>query len=485
MAEKIQIAGGSWFQSIVKRFFNNPLGVVGLTVIFLFFIAAVYAPFLASSRPIVIKYDGIWYFPLFRYLFYPGFFSKGIDLFFNLMIFTFPLAIFACLFWNRLPKAASALFLSAIFFQLAAFAFLLLFPVNDPAADLSLLLQRQQQLKSLPLNEKGERPIDWAFTLRYLSSYSRLNLVVDDYLAEKQHEHIVKNLSADREWIPTLWQLTLDREKQGEAGELFLRQRRHWMEEEKKKITFILMPLIRPFHWEQDAAGGQSLNREVPFLEVTRINRKDLFAALVFGIRISLVVGFLAVSFALLLAIPIGAIAGFKGGTTDIVICRFMEIWESMPPFFMLLFVVAIAQTKSVLLVVGIIALFSWTGFARYLRGEMLKQRSFPYVEACYALGFSQSRIIFSHLLPNAIPPLLTLLPFAIMGAISSEAGLSFLGLGEEGSSSWGVLMEEGRSAFPSESYLLWPPALLLTTLLIAIALTGDALRDAIDPRSK
>ncbi|MCB1149889.1 MAG: ABC transporter permease, partial [Chlamydiia bacterium] len=74
-------------------------------------------------------------------------------------------------------------------------------------------------------------------------------------------------------------------------------------------------------------------------------------------------------------------------------------------------------------------------------------------------------------------------LPFAIMGAISAEAGLSFLGLGEEGSSSWGVLMDEGRNAFPGESYLLWPPAILLTILLIAIALVGDSLRDALDPK--
>ena len=91
---------------------------------------------------------------------------------------------------------------------------------------------------------------------------------------------------------------------------------------------------------------------------------------------------------------------------------------------------------------------------------------------------------MFVHILPNAIPPLLTLLPFAIMGAISSEAGLSFLGLGEEGSCSWGVLMDEGRTAFPGESYLLWPPVIVLTILLIAIALAGDALRDAMDPRN-
>ena len=104
---------------------------------------------------------------------------------------------------------------------------------------------------------------------------------------------------------------------------------------------------------------------------------------------------------------------------------------------------------------------------------------------ACKSLGYNHPKIMFSHILPNAIPPILTLLPFSMMAAITSEAGLSFLGLGEEGSTSWGVLMDEGRSVFPAESYLLWPPAILLTALLICIALIGDVMRDAIDPKMR
>ena len=160
-----------------------------------------------------------------------------------------------------------------------------------------------------------------------------------------------------------------------------------------------------------------------------------------------------------------------------------IEIWESMPTFFMLLMVVAFLHSKSIFIVIVVIGLFGWTGFSRFVRGEFLKQKQLPYVEACRAMGFSDRYIMFSHIFPNAIPPLLTLIPFAVMGAITSEAGLSFLGLGEEGSGSWGVLMDEGRTAFPSESYLLWPPAILLTIFLVAIALMGDALRDALDPK--
>lgn len=225
------------------------------------------------------------------------------------------------------------------------------------------------------------------------------------------------------------------------------------------------------------------MNQDLPWWELTRLNRKDFTAALIFGVRVSLVVGLIAVAIALLIGVPLGCIAGFYGGKLDILLCRLIEVWESMPTFFMLLFVVAILQSKSIFLVITVIGIFGWMGFTRFIRGEFFKQRNLSYVEACRSLGFSDRRIMFSHILPNALPPLLTLLPFAMMGAISAEAGLSFLGLGEEGSSSWGVLMDEGRNAFPGESYLLWPPAILLTLLLIAIALVGDALRDALDPK--
>jgi len=229
--------------------------------------------------------------------------------------------------------------------------------------------------------------------------------------------------------------------------------------------------------------GEQSLNRDLPWWELTRINHKDMLASLIFGIRISLMVGLTAVVIQLLLGIPIGALAAYFGGKADIVVLRLVEVWEGVPTFFMLLLIVAVTQNKSIFLIISILGLFGWTGFCRYIRGEVLKQRNLPYVEACKALGFTHKRIVFSHILPNAIPPILTLLPFAVLAAITSEAGLSFLGLGEEGSCSWGVLMDEGRQAFPGESYLLWPPALLLTLLLIAIALVGDSLRDALDPK--
>jgi peptide/nickel transport system permease protein len=474
----------SWWDGVQRRFFTNPIAVFSFACIALFAFIGIYAPFFASSKPIAMKYDGSWYFPLFRYLFYTSFYTKGIDLFFNIAIFTTPIAAILCFFRRSLGLLFPISLALITAMQLLLFFGLYFFPIKDPAYSADLEKKRQEALESLPKQEQEKMRLDWPFALQYLNDYGKQNLATSDYLQKEQDKRIRKEIAQPQGWLPTLWQLTQDRENDSHSQAYnFLQQRRQWLIEQEGKIEFLFMPIFQSFHWEDDAAGSQALNRKLPFWELTRINRKDFISALCFGIRISLVVGFLSVALALLLAIPIGAFAGYKGGTKDIIICRMMEIWESMPPFFMLLFVIAVAQSKSIFLIIAVIGLFSWTSFARYLRGEMLRQRSLPYVEACHAQGFSHARIIFSHLLPNAIPPLLTLLPFAIMGAITSEAGISFLGLGEEGSNSWGILMDEGRAAFPAESYLLWPPAVLLTILLIAIALVGDALRDAIDPK--
>lgn len=445
----------------------------------------------------MVVYDGAIYFPLFRYLFYPGFFSKRLDIFFNLLIFTFPLMVFCCC--SQRVKSKGKWLLGICLTQLLLFAYICYRPVGDPAGDTELASKRNEALKQHLVP-------NWNFDLQYMNSYAKLNLLLHYRTLKEQYERLSASLKTephtlyytsrqhDEEKLERLKKSIEALEKQAEpnnakalnafkAESAYIKERQEWLEKESTKLRFVVMPLLSHFHWEDDAGGSQSLNQKLPWWELTRIDRKDLLAALIFGVRISLVVGLLAVAIALALAIPIGAISGYYGGTIDIIVCRLIEIWEAMPTFFMLLMAVAIIQSKSIFLVIAIIGFFGWTGFSRFLRGEFFKQRNLPYVEACTALGYNNRYIMFMHILPNAIPPVLTLLPFAIMGAISSEAGLSFLGLGEEGSCSWGVLMDEGRSAFPGESNLLWPPAILLTTLLVAIALVGDALRDTFDPK--
>ena len=196
-----------------------------------------------------------------------------------------------------------------------------------------------------------------------------------------------------------------------------------------------------------------------------------------------MVVGGISVAIALLIGIVVGLISGYFGGTTDIILSRFTEIWETMPMLFILMLVVSITQIKSLILDTVLLGCFGWTGFSRYIRIETLRQRNMPYVLSATNMCYSHYHIMVHQILPNAIVPTIALLPFSVMAMISCEAGLTFLGLGEESSSSWGSIMREGVTAFPSESAILWPPAILLTTLLMAIALIGDGVRDALDPK--
>jgi len=452
-------------KEIWRQFRKRPLGLIGGAAFILFVLVGVYAPLLASSKPLFVVYDGQWYFPLFRYLFFRGFYTKRLDLFFNLLMFTLPLFI---LTWKRRRFAWP--FLALV--QLALFGYFSFGPTDDPASDPELNRERQKFLHRSP------SPKTWAFELKYMNDYDKLNALVNYRVLKEQNLQLIEETGQKN--LPTLFQAD---QRLALTDPAYYLEKHKWLKAESEKLRMMAMPLIRPFHWEEDAGGSQSLNRELNFWQLTRTNRKDLTAALIFGVRISLVVGVISVSIALIIGIPLGSVAGYYGGMCDIVLCRLLEVWESMPVLFVLLFVVAILQTKSIFLVMAVIGIFGWTGFSRYMRGEFFKQRFLPYVEACHAQGFPDSYIMLRHILPNAIPPLITLLPFAVMGAITSEAALSFLGLGEEGSCSWGVLMDEGRKAFPGESYLLWPPAILLTTLLISIALMGDALRDALDPK--
>lgn len=569
------------------QFKKNRLGFSALLLFSLLCLIGLYAPLLASSKPLLVLYRHKLYFPLFRYLFYPGFFTKPLDLFYNLLMFTLPAVTF-CLFFckKNLRKGAAVVFATL---QLGLFFLFTSGLIKDPESYSKLAQEKQEYLrKNQPFSPDyllGPFALqaDWDFDLRYMSPYAKLNLLLRYQQRSRQHAKLTRYeepyQQARGQPMPTLWavdrqnylqekerleksiltlqeqytnelqalptliaayrpfshdfimtrhelekaqalfvneeskenreklessrahfdvlvkkasstRLPLEKAKQiiqtyrDTAGSLnYLTSREAWLEEESHHLRILISPFLRPFHWEDDAGGKQSINQYIPWWELTRVNRKDLVAGLLFGIRISLVVGITAVALSLLIGIPLGLISGFFAGKVDIAICRLIEIWEAMPTFFMLLLVIAIAQCKSIFLVIAVLGFFGWTGFARFLRAEVLKQRNLPYVLACRSLGFRNPRIMISHILPNAIPPILTLLPFSMMAAITSEAALSFLGLGEEGSTSWGILMDEGRSVFPGESYLLWPPAILLTLLLVCIALVGDALRDALDPK--
>jgi len=209
---------------------------------------------------------------------------------------------------------------------------------------------------------------------------------------------------------------------------------------------------------------------------------RDVLSGLIHGSRVSLSVGFIAAGIAIFIGVLLGSLAGYYGGKTDLVIMRFVEIMQLFPSFFLIITIVAL-YGSSIWYIMIAIGLTSWTGNTKLVRGEILKVRNMDYVQAAVSLGLSNSRIIFRHVLPNAIAPVLIAASFEIAGAILSEAGLSFLGFGVAATKvTWGSVLSEARGATSSWWLAVFPGFMIFLTV-VAYNLVGEGLRDALDPR--
>lgn len=210
---------------------------------------------------------------------------------------------------------------------------------------------------------------------------------------------------------------------------------------------------------------------------------RDVMAGLLHGTRYALSIGFVAMSLALTIGIILGAIAGYYGGLTDLLISRLIEVVITFPRFFLIITIVALVEQGTLWLIMGLIGLTGWTSIARFMRGEVLRVRNLDYVSAATALGYSTQRIIFRHVMPNAIAPVLIYAAFGIVSAILFESALSFLGFGVPPTIvTWGSVLHKARAS----TYSWWLavfPGLMIFITVSAFNLIGDALRDATDPR--
>jgi peptide/nickel transport system permease protein len=210
---------------------------------------------------------------------------------------------------------------------------------------------------------------------------------------------------------------------------------------------------------------------------------------MVYGTRVSLAVGIAATLLTLLIGTFVGLVSGYYGGKIDLVLMRIVEIIICFPTFLLLLILMAIFSDKkfdqSILIVILVIGLTSWTGLSRIIRGEVLQQRQMPYVKSGEALGLPIDRILFVHILPNVSAPIFVSFTFGIAGAILAESGLSFLGFGVQApTASWGELL---RQAFADPvtywTLTLWP-GFAIFAAVVSFNFAGEGLRKILDPKN-
>lgn len=212
---------------------------------------------------------------------------------------------------------------------------------------------------------------------------------------------------------------------------------------------------------------------------------RDVAARMVFGARISLAVGVVAVGIYVAIGILLGALAGYYGGWVDQVISRAIEIMICFPTFFLILTLLAFIG-PSIYNIMIIIGLTSWTGVARLVRGEFLKLKNQDFVQAAVALGAGDMRVIFRHMLPNALAPVLVSATFGVAAAILIESGLSFLGFGVPPHvPSWGSILSQSQEFMDIAWWLTFVPGTAIFVTITVYNIVGEALRDAIDPRLK
>ncbi|HEX7120222.1 MAG TPA: ABC transporter permease [Longimicrobiales bacterium] len=250
-------------------------------------------------------------------------------------------------------------------------------------------------------------------------------------------------------------------------------------------LIALLAPLIAPYDpiAQQDIVRTGFLPPSAAHPLGTDRFGRDVLSRIIFGARMSLSIAFVAVAIAITIGTLLGAIAGYIGGRVDAAIMRFTDMVLAFPRLVLLIMIIALFS-PSLVLIITVLGLTQWPGTARIVRGEVLSLREREFVTAARALGFSRSRIILRHLVPNVIAPVIVAATLGIGNTIVLEAGLSFLGLGvAPPTPTWGNMVADGRETLISAWWVATFPGLTIVVTVLAFNLLGDGLRDALDPR--
>ncbi|MBW3534489.1 MAG: ABC transporter permease [Gemmatimonadetes bacterium] len=212
---------------------------------------------------------------------------------------------------------------------------------------------------------------------------------------------------------------------------------------------------------------------------------RDVLSRLLYGARVSLAIGFVAVGISVTIGTLLGAVSGFFGGWVDAAVMRFVDVVIAFPRLVLLILIIALFE-PSIFLIVAVLGLTQWPGTARIVRGEVLSLREREFVLAARALGFGRIRIIGRHVIPNVLAPVIVAATLGIGNTIVLEAGLSFLGLGvQPPTPSWGTMVADGRNVLIDAWWISTFPGLAIVLVVLSFNLVGDGLRDALDPRMR
>lgn len=250
-------------------------------------------------------------------------------------------------------------------------------------------------------------------------------------------------------------------------------------------LAAIFAPLIAPFSITERAIGEyRSPPSRAHWFGTDTIGR-DVFSRVIYGARVSLKIGLAAASISLVIGVLLGAVAGFFGGVVDTIITRITDVFLSIP-YIVLAIAIASVLGRSENTVILVLGLTGWLSLCRIVRSSFLSLKQLEYVEAARALGYSRTRIMFRHILPNALQPVIVYGTISVGAVILSEAALSFLGVGpQDPTPAWGLMVSDGKSLLAVAPHLLFFPGGAIFLTVVALVFMGDGLRDALDPKLK
>ena len=251
-------------------------------------------------------------------------------------------------------------------------------------------------------------------------------------------------------------------------------------------LVAIVAPLIVPFPGDAGTATHPFEVLKAPsaahWFGTDNVGR-DLFSRVMFGARVSPVIAMIVLVIACLVGVPLGVAAGFLGGWVDELIMRVTDVFLAFPPLLLALALAAVLPASLTSVTIAIAAVW-WPWYVRLIRGQAASVAGRPYVEACRALGLSRMRIIFRHILPNSITPVLVQVSLDVGGVILTASALSFLGLGaQDPVPDWGLMVSSGQSYFTPDWWMVTFPGLAILLTAFAFNLLGDGLRDLLDPK--